>query len=92
MRHIWAGLLIVASSYVSNALNFPGLISKNYEYSSELNIKTSYYLTAKNKSSIVKNLKRYARGKKTWDQVLSQTFAPRFPFHESFQMCPPKPD
>ncbi len=89
MRQIWAGLLIVSHSYVSNALNFPGLISKNYEYSSELNIKTSYYLTNTSKSSIVKNLKKYAKGKKTWEEVLSQSFAPRFPFHESFQMCPP---
>ena len=48
---ILAGLILLAEK--PEALHFPGLISKDYEYDKILPIKQGYFLTSKGKSNII---------------------------------------
>ena len=75
---IFSTVLLVT---LASALHFPGLISKDYTYSSELGIMTSYFLTTKGRSNIGNAIVKEI-------PVLNRfTFAPRFPFTETVDMC-----
>ena len=67
-----------------SSLHFPGLVSKDYAYNQELPVRTSYYLTTKGPSQVMKDY--VAKGVVTLTKMF---YAPRFPLHEAFDMCHP---
>ena len=75
---------------LAQALHFPGLISKDYPYSAELPIRSSYFYSAKrNRPGFFKRLKRAVKkkNKSIFDFDKKTAIATRYTVSETFDMC-----
>lgn len=74
-------LLLATKTPIVDALHFPGLISKDYKYEQALPIMSSYYLTTHGQSNIGHAISKEIPLLSKW------SFAPRFPFSGTVDMC-----